>query len=160
MSKSIGYKVFVIALLGVAIAFVISARKPAVVEPMESAKAPETAMATKSGLPRLVDLGADKCIPCKMMAPVLEQLRKEQAGKLDVVFIDVWKNPDAGREYGIKLIPTQVFFDAKDKEFFRHEGFFPKKDILAVFKKHGIPLAQLQAAGSSKRPASSGKTPQ
>ena len=73
-------------------------------------------------LPKLLDLGATKCIPCKMMAPVLEELKTEFAGRLEVEFIDVWKNPDAGKKYKIKLIPTQIFFDASGKERFRHEG--------------------------------------
>jgi thioredoxin 1 len=89
-------------------------------------------------LPRLVDLGADKCIPCKMMAPVLEELKKEFAGKLVVDFIDVWKNPDAGKAYRIQLIPTQIFYDAGGKELFRHEGFFSKEDILGKWKEFGI----------------------
>lgn len=100
------------------------------------------APAAKAALPRLVDLGADKCIPCKMMTPVLTQLSKEYAGQLEVVFIDVWKNRDEGSRYGIRVIPTQVFFDAKGEELFRHEGFFPKKDILAKWKELGVELKQ------------------
>ena len=91
-------------------------------------------------LPRLVDLGADKCIPCKMMAPILEGLKADYAGSMQVDFIDVWKNPDAGGEYGIRLIPTQVFFDGSGKELFRHEGFFSKKDILSKWKELGVEL--------------------
>ncbi len=102
------------------------------------AATPTNAVAAK--LPRLVDLGADKCIPCKMMAPVLEELKKEYAGKLRVEFIDVWKNKDAGEPYGIKLIPTQIFFDASGKELWRHEGFMAKKDILAKWKELGVDL--------------------
>ena len=93
-----------------------------------------------AGLPRLVDLGAKTCIPCKMMAPILEELKRTYAGRLDVQFIDVWENPDAGRQYGISLIPTQIFFDASGKERFRHEGFFSKEDILAKWKELGVPL--------------------
>ncbi len=93
-----------------------------------------------TGLPRLIDLGADKCIPCKMMAPILQELKNEYRGRLDVVFIDVWKNPNAGEEHGIKLIPTQIFFDAAGKELFRHEGFFSKEDILAKWKEFGVEL--------------------
>jgi len=89
-------------------------------------------------LPRLVDLGAGKCIPCKMMAPILEELKKEYAGTFSVEFIDVWKNPDAGKKYGIRIIPTQIFFDAAGKELFRHEGFFSREDILAKWKELGI----------------------
>jgi thioredoxin 1 len=91
-------------------------------------------------LPRLVDLGAGKCIPCKKMAPILEELKKEFAGKLQVDFIDVWINPDAGQQYGISLIPTQIFYDASGKELYRHEGFMPKEDILFRFQEHGIQL--------------------
>ena len=92
------------------------------------------------GLPALIDLGAGKCIPCKMMAPILEELKEEYAGRLKVEFIDVWENPDAGREYGIKLIPTQIFYDASGKELFRHEGFYSKEDILAKWKEFGVDL--------------------
>ena len=91
-------------------------------------------------LPKLVDLGAGKCIPCKMMAPILEELKNEYAGKLDVVFIDVWKNSAEGEKYGIKLIPTQIFYGPDGKELFRHEGFFAKEDILAKWKELGHEL--------------------
>ena len=93
---------------------------------------------TSSSLPKLIDLGADKCIPCKMMAPTLEELRKEYAGEFEVVFIDVWKNPSAAKEFGIKIIPTQIFFDADGKELYRHQGFISKEDILARWKELGI----------------------
>ena len=96
--------------------------------------------AAKAPLPRLIDLGADKCIPCKMMAPILAELSKEYAGQLDVVFIDVWKNRDEGPRYGIQVIPMQIFFDAKGKELFRHEGFIAKKDILAKWAELGVKL--------------------
>jgi thioredoxin 1 len=91
-------------------------------------------------LPRLVDLGADKCIPCKMMAPILEEMKQDYDGTINVEFIDVWKNPDKSKEYGIKIIPTQIFFDASGKELFRHEGFFSKEDILGKWKEFGINL--------------------
>ena len=91
-------------------------------------------------LPRLTELGADKCIPCKMMAPILEELKSEYAGKLEVVFIDVWKNPEKGREYGIRVIPTQIFYDADGNEFFRHVGFFSKEDIMKTFREKGVNL--------------------
>jgi len=100
----------------------------------------ESVASQGSALPRLVDLGAGKCIPCKMMAPILEDLKKTCAGKLDVIFIDVWQNPDAGKQYGINLIPTQIFFGADGKERFRHEGFFSKEDILGKWKELGVGL--------------------
>ena len=99
-----------------------------------------TTTPAKQPLPKLLDLGANKCIPCKAMAPILEELKKEYAGKLEVEFIDVWKNPDAGKPYGIQMIPTQIFFDATGKELFRHTGFFGKDDILAKWKELGVDL--------------------
>ena len=95
-------------------------------------------------LPRLVDLGADKCIPCKMMAPILKELAAEYKDKLQVVFLDVWKNPQEGPKYKIRVIPTQIFFDADGKELFRHEGFFSKEDILAKWKKFGFDFSKKQ----------------
>ncbi|MFO7652571.1 MAG: thioredoxin family protein [Candidatus Krumholzibacteriia bacterium] len=88
-------------------------------------------------LPRLVDLGADKCIPCKAMAPILAELEEEYAGRFDVVFIDVWKNREKAQEYGIRMIPTQIFMDASGNELFRHEGFFSREDILGTWRRHG-----------------------
>lgn len=99
--------------------------------------APENTPGDKAR-PRLVDLGADKCVPCKMMAPILEELSKEYADTFDVEFIDVWKNPKAGQEYGIRIIPTQIFYDAAGNELFRHEGFLGKEEILAKWKEHGV----------------------
>lgn len=92
---------------------------------------------TAAALPRLVDLGADKCVPCKMMAPILEELRTEYAGRFEVVFIDVWKDATKAQEYGVRVIPTQIFFGADGRELLRHEGFFAKEDILAAWRSHG-----------------------
>jgi len=93
-------------------------------------------------IPRLLDLGANKCIPCKMMKPILDELKSTYAGKLDVVFIDVWENAEAGRQYGIESIPTQIFFNETGKELYRHVGFMPKEDILAKWKELGLNLEQ------------------
>lgn len=94
----------------------------------------------KKTLPKLVDVGAGKCIPCKKMAPILEELKKEYTGKLDVVFVDVWKEEKEADKYKINLIPTQIFFDAAGKEVYRHEGFFSKADILSKWKELGVEL--------------------
>jgi thioredoxin 1 len=102
---------------------------------------PATAVTAGKSLPKLLDLGATKCIPCKKMAPILEELKQEYAGKLEVEFIDVWKDDTAAKKHGINLIPTQIFFDATGKELFRHEGFYAKADILAKWKELGVKLA-------------------
>src|SRR5512135_3357330 len=103
---------------------------------------------TAGGLPRLVDLGSTTCIPCKMMAPVLEELKKEYAGRMQVDFIDVGVDPSAGKSFDIKLIPTQVFLDASGKEVDRHEGFLSKEDILSRWAKAGVGFAGGPAAAS------------
>ncbi len=102
------------------------------------AGAPGQAVARK--IPRLVDLGAGKCIPCKAMAPILEALKAEYAGRMDVQFIDVWKDPDAGKAYGIRIIPTQIFYGPDGKELARHQGFMGKDEILAQWKAVGVRL--------------------
>jgi len=121
-----------------------SKQKPAASKKAPAAKAPAQKKPAKppAVLPRLVDLGATKCVPCKMMAPILEELAKEYKGKLKVEFIDVWENRDAGGKYGIRVIPTQIFFDRKGEEFFRHEGFYAKEDILRKFMDQGIELGK------------------
>ena len=101
--------------------------------------------------PRLVDLGATQCVPCKRMAPILEDLKKTYVEKMDVQFIDVWENPDAGKQYGIRVIPTQIFYDADGKELFRHEGFFGKDDILNKWKEFGVDLTGAAAAPEISR---------
>ncbi|HPD31474.1 MAG TPA: thioredoxin family protein [Phycisphaerae bacterium] len=90
-----------------------------------------------SGLPRLVELGAGKCQACKAMAPIIEQLRKEYAGKIEVESIDVIEDRERARQIDFNLIPSQVFFDADGKELWRHEGFMPKDQIVAKFKELG-----------------------
>ena len=100
-------------------------------------------------LPKLLDLGANKCIPCKAMAPILEELKKEYVGKMNVEFIDVWQNEDAGKQYGVEMIPTQIFFDATGKELFRHTGFFGRDDILAKWKELGVDLGIQPCKNSS-----------
>jgi thioredoxin 1 len=89
-------------------------------------------------LPKLLDLGAGKCIPCKMMAPILDELKETYADTFEVVFIDVWENPDEAKQYDIRMIPTQIFYDAAGKELFRHEGFYSKEDILGKWQTLGI----------------------
>jgi thioredoxin 1 len=116
----------------------------AIVAPVASAK-----------LPKLLDLGATKCIPCKMMAPILEQLKKEYAGRLEVEFIDVWQNPDAAKQYKIDLIPTQIFYSDSGKELFRHVGFFGREDILAKWKDLGVDLSRQPGSTDSVKPSAS-----
>lgn len=104
----------------------------------ESQQAPASGGTGEVGLPRLVDLGRGTCIPCKQMAPILEELGREYDGRAIVEVIDLRYNPQAAMEYGIKLIPTQVFFDKRGVEVYRHEGFMPKDQIVAKFRELGV----------------------
>ena len=91
-------------------------------------------------LPALIDLGRRTCIPCKMMAPILDELKRDYAGILNVEFVDVDENRDAAKKYGILGIPTQIFFDVTGKELARHLGYISKEQILAEFKRLGVEL--------------------
>jgi thioredoxin 1 len=97
-------------------------------------------------LPKLLDLGAGKCIPCKMMKPILDDLKRDYSHVFITEFIDVWENREAGEQYGIEAIPTQIFYDAEGKELFRHTGFYGKEDILGKWKELGVNLAGKPAA--------------
>ena len=89
-----------------------------------------------------VELGATKCIPCRMMQPIMEEIEKEYGTEVKVIFYDVWEDRTPAIEYKINLIPTQVFLDKTGKEYFRHEGFLPKKDILKILEKQGITIKE------------------
>lgn len=84
-----------------------------------------------------LEFGSVNCIPCRMMQPVMEEIRKNYQGKVKVIFIDVWTSDGKkeGGEFKIRVIPTQVFLDSNGKEFFRHEGFLPYQDADKILKK-------------------------
>lgn len=88
----------------------------------------------------MVDIGAKECIPCKMMAPIMEELEKEyhDTGRAAILFIDVWKNKEQGRRFGLRAIPTQIFYDKEGQEVYRHEGFMDKKEIVSRLENLGV----------------------
>jgi thioredoxin 1 len=86
----------------------------------------------------MVDIGARKCIPCKMMAPIMESLDKEYKGKAAIIFIDVWENPGQYKEFSINKIPTQIFYDKTGKEVYRHEGFLGRDSIVEKLEELGV----------------------
>jgi thioredoxin 1 len=92
----------------------------------------------QSHLPKLLDFGAGTCIPCKKMAPILKELSEEYKGRVDIKIIEVYVDRELTRENRIRLIPTQIFFDSKNKEVFRHEGFMDKERIKKIFEKMGV----------------------
>jgi thioredoxin 1 len=123
-------------LVSVAGATACSESASAEVQPRGSAASPNL----PTSVPHLVDVGAGKCIPCKAMAPILEQLRTDYSGRLKVTFIDVWKAPEEARPFGIKMIPTQIFYGADGRELARHEGFMSRDEILAQWNALGVEL--------------------
>jgi thioredoxin 1 len=90
------------------------------------------------GMVTLVDLGANACIPCRMMAPIMTKLEKDYQGKAAIIFIDVWKDKGPADRFGIQAIPTQIFFDKTGKEVLRHLGFMSEKEIVSQLKKMGV----------------------
>jgi len=132
----------VVALLAVVLAVVamkVNQVKPKVTTSTDIREG-QLARQAPQPLGRLVDLGAGKCIPCKMMAPILAELKAEYAGRLQVDVYDVWQDPQYGQQYGVRVIPTQIFYDPAGKELWRHEGFMAKEDILSKWKELGIRL--------------------
>ena len=87
-----------------------------------------------------IELGSVRCIPCKKMQPIMEEIEKEYKGQVKVVFYDVWtpEGKPYAYKYKIRLIPTQVFLDKDGKEYFRHQGFFPKEELVKVLKQKGV----------------------
>jgi thioredoxin 1 len=148
----IGIVVALVAAVAAVIVIKQAGPKPAS-DPVQAATTATTASTSAAQpvavLPRLLDLGSVTCIPCKMMAPILEELKTEYAGRLQVDFVDVNQDAKAVQQYGIRVIPTQVFFDASGKERFRHEGFISKEDILAKWKELGVDLAAATPAAAS-----------
>lgn len=94
--------------------------------------------ALASGRPTLVDFGSSSCTPCKKMAPILDQLKKDYKGRANIIFVDIWENKKIGFTYRVQMIPTQVFFDAKGKEYRRHMGFMDSQSIMEILTKLGV----------------------
>ena len=89
-------------------------------------------------LPVLIDLGRGTCKACKMMQPILEELKEEYKGRAIIKIIDIRYDPEPARFYKIRLIPTQIFFDVSGKEVYRHEGFMDKASIIQKFLEIGV----------------------
>ena len=137
-------KIGVVVLLLIAVAAVLQLKQQPGAQPSPGSGAPTAQASTVSdkptGVPRLLDLGSTSCIPCKMMIPVLDELKKTYPGKLQVDFINVNEDRAAAQQYGIDTIPTQIIFDGSGKELYRHIGFYSKDDILAKLKELGVKL--------------------
>lgn len=94
--------------------------------------------ARMSGKPTMVEFGAEGCVPCDMMQPILERLRKKYPDELNVVFIHVGEKQVLGARFGIQSIPVQVFYDENGDEVFRHVGFYAEAEVLKQLAKLGV----------------------
>jgi thioredoxin 1 len=133
------WKTAIVVVLVAVVAIVIINKQRGPSPGTDPAKGAAQVSQPAAGLPRLLDLGSTTCIPCKMMAPILEDLKTSLAGRLDVQFIDVSlpENRPLAQQYKIELIPTQVLLAPDGRELWRHEGFLGKEDILAKWKELG-----------------------
>lgn len=117
--------------------FFLAAASPALAAPSPLISGDPQEVPIK-GMVTMVDVGAKACIPCKMMIPVIESLSEEYEGRAAIVFIDVWKNPDETPKFGLRAIPTQIFYDKDGNEVMRHEGYFSKEEIIKVLTRLGV----------------------
>jgi len=92
----------------------------------------------RSGRPTLADFGAGTCEQCEKQAPVLERAARDYQGEANVVYVDVAVYPAIAQNFGVKAIPTQIFFDAKGDEVSRHLGYYPPEKIAAEFARLGV----------------------
>ena len=134
--KRIHYVLMVGILVAVGFVFFLSSCADQAGKEAESRVAQADSQTAK--LPRLVDLGKGTCIPCKKMKPILDELTVEYKGRAIVKVIDLRYEPQEAREYGIRLIPTQIFYDAEGNEVYRHEGFMDKQSIERKFAEMGV----------------------
>lgn len=108
------------------------------IEPNTGQGEESISMVNSNSLPKMLDLGSTTCIPCKKMAPILDSLDLIYVGKAEIIFIDIKENQKAARDYGVTMIPTQIFIDDRGKEVNRHVGFFSADSINARFTAMGI----------------------
>lgn len=132
-----GVKLAIVVLLAVAVAAAFALRGDKRAEYVAAPEQP-AASAPAAAKPRLLEIGSSRCMSCREMAKVLDALRASQGAKLNVDFVDVFEQPEAGDRYKISLIPTQIFYDTAGKEIFRHTGYFAHDDILAKFRELGV----------------------
>lgn len=131
MKREVGFRTLVGFAVIVAL-FIISAKLYA------ASKTPAIPDVPVKGMVTMVDVGAKACIPCKMMAPIMEKMEKVYQGKAAIIFIDVWKYREQAERFGISAIPTQIFYDANGKETYRHIGFMSEEAIVAQLQKMGV----------------------
>ena len=102
----------------------------------------ETAPPSHTAKITFLELGSVNCIPCRQMQPIMKSIEKKYGGQIRVVFHDVWKDPNIGKQYGIRLIPTQIFLDEEGNQTLRHEGFLPEAAIDEFLQSRGLKIVE------------------
>lgn len=87
-----------------------------------------------SDKPVLVDFFAEWCGPCKMMSPILKDVKKEMGDSVTIIKVDVDKSPQAAQEYQVQGVPTLILFK-NGKPLWRQSGVVPKAGLVGVIKK-------------------------
>jgi len=127
------YFIIFLVLLAIVFGFKKVSNNPEATLTQESVKTDEIKVT-------FVELGSVRCIPCKQMQPIMKEIEEEYKGQVKVIFYDVWtaEGKPYIKEFGIRAIPTQVFLDKDGKEYFRHQGFFAKDELIKVLKMQGV----------------------
>ncbi len=88
-----------------------------------------------TGKPVLVDFFATWCGPCKMLAPVLSEVKSEMGDDISIIKIDVDKNQPLATQYNVRGVPTMILF--KDgKQLWRQSGVLQKNEIVTILRQH------------------------
>ena len=127
----------IMAIIAAALLTTFGCERTSVEEPPSADAGIATSDTTVAALPVLLDLGSDSCVACKTMEPILDEMRETFEGQFHVRFLDARKDRSVASEYGIIVIPTQIFFDEDGGELFRHQGFYGREDILAKWAELG-----------------------
>lgn len=128
------------------LAILLGSVTAAIVWAQSARPAPQTKIEAAAVKPAVtfIELGSVNCIPCRQMQPVMKAIGEKYGKQVNVVFHDVWK-PDQRKyaeQYGIRVIPTQVFLDENGNEFARHEGYYPEAEIHKLLQKRGLKVSQ------------------
>ncbi len=97
-------------------------------------------LATQSYKVTFLELGAESCVPCRMMKPIMQDIAAEYHGVVEVIFHDLYRDREIGQRWNVRVMPTQIFLDSEGREFFRHEGFYPKEELKEMLDNY---LAQV-----------------
>ncbi len=90
------------------------------------------------GMVTMVAFGLESCLPCRMMSPILLKVKEEYEGRAAILYIDVAGDREAAERYGVRTVPTQIFYDDKGRRTHRHEGFLDEAGIKAMLEGLGV----------------------